>query len=95
MSNCSEQQIHDAAQSHIIIDSSFEMKTSLINPHRVGRRNQMEFRANFFLRLLLLKTIEQLRIELHNRDDLDRQTLQAYDAIWVVALLIRRSIERK
>jgi hypothetical protein len=35
MSNCTKTEIHEAARSHIIIDSSYEMKTSLINPNMV------------------------------------------------------------
>ena len=88
MSNCSEDEIHDAARGHIIIDSAFEMKTSRINPNRVGASKCSE--RTIFLRIdLLFQTAEELRVQLHHRDDLDRQTLHAYDAIWVIALLIR------
>ncbi|CAF1393101.1 unnamed protein product [Adineta steineri] len=70
INNCSEKEIIDSARGHIIIDSSYEMKSNMINPNMTPQQ-----------RLIL-------------NDHLDRQTLHAYDSIWVIALLIRASIER-
>ncbi|CAF4025967.1 unnamed protein product, partial [Rotaria sordida] len=70
--NCTKQEILHAARGHIIIDSSYKRKQSLINPNM---------------------TANQLQQELHLKGHLDRQTLHAYDAVWVIALLIRASID--
>ncbi|CAF2702261.1 unnamed protein product [Rotaria sp. Silwood2] len=72
--NCTKQEILHAARGHIIIDSSYKRKPSLINPNMVAHHLQ-----------------QKLRLKGH----LDRQTLHAYDAIWVIALLIRASIDLK
>ncbi|CAF1614382.1 unnamed protein product, partial [Rotaria sp. Silwood1] len=70
--NCTKQEILHAARGHIIIDSSYKRKSSLINPNM---------------------TAHQLQQKLHVNGHLDRQTLHAYDAIWVIALLIRTSLD--
>ncbi|CAF3970560.1 unnamed protein product [Rotaria sp. Silwood2] len=72
--NCTKQEILHAARGHIIIDSSYKRKPSLINPNMTAHHLQ-----------------QKLRLKGH----LDRQTLHAYDAIWVIALLIRASIDLK
>ncbi|CAF3410764.1 unnamed protein product [Rotaria socialis] len=72
ISNCTKEEILDAAHGHIIIDSSYTRKPSCINPNM---------------------TAHQLQKTLHIKTPLDRQTLHAYDAIWVIALLIRTSVE--
>ncbi|CAF1199983.1 unnamed protein product [Rotaria sordida] len=74
INNCTKQEIINSARGHIIIDSSYEIKPSLINPNR---------------------TAQQLQKHLHLNDHLDRQTLHAYDAIWVIALLIQASIKKQ
>ncbi|UJR14921.1 hypothetical protein I4U23_001903 [Adineta vaga] len=70
---CTEKEIIDAAHSHIIVDSSYEIKSSSINPKM---------------------TSQQLEEQVQSNDHLDRQTLHVYDAVWVIALLIQRSMER-
>ncbi|UJR31761.1 hypothetical protein I4U23_019239 [Adineta vaga] len=72
--NCTRNQILDAAQGHIIIDSSYEGRSSLINPKR---------------------TASELQQGLNREEHLNRQTLHAYDVIWVIALLIHASIQEK
>jgi hypothetical protein len=36
INNCTKEEILDAARGYIIIDSSFERKTSIINPNTVS-----------------------------------------------------------
>ncbi|CAF4926947.1 unnamed protein product, partial [Rotaria sp. Silwood1] len=74
INNCTQKEIINSARGHIIIDSSYEIKPSSINPNT---------------------TAQQLQKHLHLNDHLDRQTLHAYDAIWVIALLIQASIKQQ
>ncbi|CAF2579887.1 unnamed protein product [Rotaria sp. Silwood2] len=74
INNCTKKEIINSARGHIIIDSLYEIKPSLINPNT---------------------TTQQLQKHLRLNDYLDRQTLHAYDTIWVIALLIQASIKHQ
>jgi hypothetical protein len=88
--NCTRSEILDAARGHIIIDSSYQRRPSLINPKRVGekRRTTVETCVSF-------QTAYELQQGLKKDDPLHRQILHAYDVIWVIALLIHASIAEK
>jgi len=47
--NCTKKEILEAARGHIIIDSSYEIKSSLINPNTVCF--EKEKKTTFFFRL--------------------------------------------
>ncbi len=49
----------------------------------------------YFKKKTILQTAQELQQRLLLTDHLDRQTLHAYDTIWVIALLIRASIGKE